>query len=486
MGSADSRSASFTSFGILTALLFVNWLFAIARFQPNVIVMDQWDFFFHLFHGGGWWDRFVHQHGPVREGLGLVISGWVLEATDWDVRYDSVWGATSLLLATVFALRLKWKTTGALGLRDAWIPLLFLSLAQYETVLAVPQAAHSVVPLALTMLAANLWLSTRALVRYLGAAALAAILTFTGFGLFASAVVGALLAIHAVRRARARDYPGMALAAVGFGVVVTSWVRFSQGYLFQPAVDGFRFPWTPWTEYVRFVLVMLTLPLSGMGAGSRAYVSGTMLALVVAVATIRIAWTWVARRPSLNDDVLVLLMGSALLFSAATAVGRVPLGVAAATAPRYLSLMLPLWLAVYLTAAQSRRAAAGFAAAACVWLLALWPYASMVDRPLTEWPGTLGVTDAQVEAMETHGLNKAEWARVYLETGRWDSAQASVRVPIYPNPPATRLDEKLGLLRRRRLSFFAGQPERGDYLPWLAGETRVTRRCSDSSLPGCH
>jgi hypothetical protein len=181
----------------------------------------------------------------------------------------------------------------------------------------------------------------------------------------------------------------------------------------------------------------------------------------------------------------VLLMGSALLFTAATAVGRVPLGVAAATAPRYLSLMLPMWLAVYLAAVLSKRAPVGFAAGACVWLLSLWPYASMRDRPLAEWPGTLGVTTAQLEAIRSHGLNKAAWARVYLETGSWETAQASVPVPVYPNPPATLLEEKLGFLRERRLSFFAGQPERGDYLPWLADATQVTRRCSDSSRPGC-
>ena len=485
MGSANHRSTSFAFIGILTALLFLNWLVAIARFQPNVLFMDQWDFFFHLFYEGGWWDRFVHQHGPVREGLGLVISGWILEATDWDVRFDSVFGATSLLLSTLLALRLKWKMTGSVEVRDAWIPLLFLSLAHYETVLSVPQAAHSAVPLALTLLAANIWLGARPPVRYVGCSVLAAILTFTGFGLFASAVIGALLTMHAVRLASERDYPGMTFATVGLAVVIASWVRFSQGYMFQPAVDGFRFPWTPWTDYLRFIVVMLTLPLSGMGTGPRAYVCGTILALLVLAATSRIASTWSVRRLSLQADVLVLLMGSALIFTAATAVGRVPLGIAAATAPRYLSLMLPAWLAVYLTALSSRRVGIGIVASACVWLLAVWPYAWMRDRPLADWPGTFGVTNAHVDTIRMHGLDKAEWARVYLETGSVDTAQAAVQVPVYPNPPATHLDKKLGLLRGRGLSFFAGQPQRRDYLPWLADATQVNPRCSGSSHRGC-
>ena len=143
----------------LCALLYANWILAIARFQPNVMFMDQWDYFLPLFNGQGWWARFTVQQGPVREGLGFVVTGWILEATAWDVRYDSLWVATALLLATGLALRLKWKLTGAIGLRDACIPVILLSLRQFETILSVPQASHSVVPLVLILLTANVWLS---------------------------------------------------------------------------------------------------------------------------------------------------------------------------------------------------------------------------------------------------------------------------------------------------------------------------------------
>src|SRR5512134_3182371 len=102
-------NAPFLLIAALCAILYANWIVAIARFQPNVLFMDQWDFFYPLFYGGGWWDRFIHQHGPVREGLGFVISGWILEAANLDVRYDSVWIATLLLGATALALRLKSK-----------------------------------------------------------------------------------------------------------------------------------------------------------------------------------------------------------------------------------------------------------------------------------------------------------------------------------------------------------------------------------------
>jgi hypothetical protein len=460
----------------LCAILSANWIFAIARFQPNVMFMDQWDFFHALFYDGGWWDRFIHQHGPVREGLGLVVSGWILEATNLDVRYDSIWIATPLLAATVLALRLKSKIVGPLGLLDVWIPLLFLSLGQFETVVSTPSASHSVLPFALILLAANVWLSPRPAIRYLVTAAIGFALTFTGFGLFGGAVIVVLLAAALVRHARRREQRRAWFAAAGLAVTVVGWVLFSNQYVFQPAVEGFRFPWTPATDYLRFIALMLNLPTSHTGASGPHYRMGGVLAVVMAVAAARIAWVWIRRRRSSNDDVLVLLMASSLLFIAMTAVGRVPLGVTGGESSRYLSLMFPGWLAVYLAARSSRLPR--LVATLCVWLLALAPYPEMVRRPLSEWPGTFGLPDEPLGVMKSYGTGKAAWADVYLATGSWEAAHAAVLQPIYPRPEQTRFDDKLRILRERNRSFFLGDPARRDYLPWLAGD--------DFSCPAFH
>ncbi len=452
----------------LCAVLYANWIFAIALFQPNVMFMDQWDFFYPLLYDQGWWARFVYQHGPVREGIGFVISGWILEATNLDVRYDSVWIATLLLAATALALRLKSKVSGPLGIRDAWIPLLFLSLGQFETVVLTPNASHSILPLALILLAANVWLSPRPSIRYPVAAAIAVALTFTGFGLFAGGIITVLLAAGAVQHVWRREYRTTWLAAACLAVTVAGWILFSTQYTFQPAVEGFRFPWTPWTDYVRFVALMLNLPTWHLGASGPHYRMGGVLAFVVVAATLRIAWAWVKHRPSLKGDVLVLLMGSGLLFIVMTAVGRIPLGVTGGEASRYLSLMLPAWLAVSLVAESSRLARP--IALVGVWLLAAAPYVEMTRRPLTEWPGTFGLPDGPLEVMKGFGIGKAAWVDVYFATGTWEAAHAAVLYPIYPKPQETRFDEKLRILRERRLSFFSGDPSRREYLPWLADD----------------
>ena len=444
--------------------------------------MDQWDYLNPLFNSDGWTARALQQQGPVREGLGLVITGLILNATAWDVRYDSLWGATILLFATLLALRLKKKITGTLGYADLWIPLLFLSLGQFETVVSVPNASHSVLPLALILLTANVWLSEYPASRYLSAGALGIALTFTGFGLFAGAIIAVLLAVRLVRHALQREYGHAWIAAIGLAAVCGGWLRFLIGYTFQPAVEGFRFPWTPWTDYVRFVVLMLNLPTAHIGMSSRYYLRGSVLAIIVAAAAFHIVWTWVKRRPSLADDVQMLLMGSGVLYIVTTAVGRIPLGVAAGTASRYLSLMLPVWLAVYLTAATSYRRLLPVVAL-LIAVIAVMPYSTMHKRPIAEWAGTLGTMDWQHDVMVFFGVNKVVWADNYIAKGSWEAAQAAVLQVIHPNPAASRFDDKLRFLREHRLSFFKS-PARRDYLPWLADD-RFTCPTSGSNPHGC-
>jgi hypothetical protein len=214
---------------------------------------------------------------------------------------------------------------------------------------------------------------------------------------------------------------------------------------------------------------MLNLPTGEVGARTPHYLLGGLLAFVVVSAAVAIAWVWVKRPASARDDVLVFLMGAGVLFVATTAVGRVPLGVLGGTAPRYLTLMFPMWFAVYLAAGSFRTVMP--MATACVWLLAVGPYAEMPPRPLAEWPGTFGLTNDGLDEVRIYGTSKAAWAEVYLATGSLEAAQAAVPRPVHPDPTATRLDDKLHFLRERKLSFFSGEPNRRDYLPWLADET---------------
>jgi len=455
---------------VLCVILYVNWVFMVARFQTNVMFWDQWQFYLPLFQEQGWWARAMQQNGPHREGLGFVVSGWILGATQWDVRYDSVWTASVLLLAAGLAVRLKWKMTGAISFLDAWIPLMCLTPGQFETILAVPHVSHSVLPFALMLLAANVWLSSSPALQYLGTAAIAVVLTFTGFGLFAAGVIAILLVASAGGHALVGDRRRVCLAAAGTALCAAGWALFMQDYVFQPSVENFRFPWTPWTDYARFIALMLNLSTGEIGQWLPPYLLGGMLTLIVISSAVSILWLWLKNRRSPRHDVLVLLMGSGLIFVAVTAIGRVSLGPVAGTAPRYLSLLIPMWLAIHLAAAISARRPMAVAATVCVWVLAASSYVTVFGRSPVEWPGTIGLTRADLNSVLHYGTNKAAWVEVYVATGRWEAAQTALRDFLHPNPIGSNFDDKFRFLRERKLSFFAGEPERGDYMPWLADE----------------
>jgi hypothetical protein len=166
---------------------------------------------------------------------------------------------------------------------------------------------------------------------------------------------------------------------------------------------------------------MLNLPTWHTGASGLHYRMGGVLAFVVTIAAVRIVWVWSRRRPSLHDDLRVLLIGSSLKFIVMTAIGRVSLG-----------------------------------------------------AMLTEWPGTVGLPDGPLRVMKGYGTSKAAWADVYLATGSLETAQAAVLQPIYPKPDERRFNDKLRILHERTLSFFAGGAGRHDYLPWLAEVFRLS------------
>ena len=119
---------------------------------------------------------------------------------------------------------------------------------------------------------------------------------------------------------------------------------------------------------------------------------------------------------------------------------------------------------------MSGRRKVELAATIGVAILTASSYVAILERPLKEWPGTVGLTRAALGSVLHYGTNKAAWADVYIATGSWETAQTELKGFLHPNPAVSNFDDKLRFLRERKLSFFAGDPGRGDYLPWLADE----------------
>ena len=74
----------YTAFGCYTVLSCAS------RYSVNLLYSDQWDYYGPLFRGEGIVKQFTYLHPPHRQGLGLVLIGWLAPLTHWNTRADAM------------------------------------------------------------------------------------------------------------------------------------------------------------------------------------------------------------------------------------------------------------------------------------------------------------------------------------------------------------------------------------------------------------
>ena len=164
------------------------------HYSVNILFWDQWDFYTPLFQNASFWRIFTWQHGPHREGIGLVLDKFVLEATRWSSRAEALFIVVVLFAAAAVALRLKQTLFGTFECSDIVVSgLLFLTFAQMEAVVGAANPSYSAVPLLLIALYCLAWLLPKAAPRYASVVGLNFLLIYAGFGFFTGIVTIAVL-----------------------------------------------------------------------------------------------------------------------------------------------------------------------------------------------------------------------------------------------------------------------------------------------------
>jgi hypothetical protein len=433
--------------GLLTlALADLRIRFAYAN-TPNVLFWDQWDIYHPLFRGDGWWGIFAHQHGPHRQGLGGLANAWLAQATGWDARGDAVLTVVATAAATAAALALAVRCGARSGFWLLTVPCAFLTVRQFESWIGPANPAHGAFPLLLTMLYGLTWFLPARGARLALQAALVFLLAFTGFGLFAAAIGTALCGWEcwqARREPRTLVAPALALLAMA-----GAWALFLHGYQHQPAAPNFQFPHErPW-EYLAFAALMLASYAGVTGPPPLALaVGGALLAALTALTAVQ-AWRALRAGPATVPaaTVLAVLAGAVVLYCLNTAVGRVGLGWREAPyAPRYVTLVLPGILALFVAVERLRPGLARHAGWALLAVHAGWAGLAM---------------DADTRhAADWYRRGREHWRAVYLATGSQAKADAATSpdqgFTIYPADLGPRLEH----LRRHRLNLFKPEVRR--------------------------
>ena len=411
------------------------------RHSVNFLFWDQWDFYTPLFNHASLWQIFVWQHGPHREGIGLVLDKFLLDWTRWSTRGESLLIVAAILCAAVVAVRLKVRIFGRLDYTDFFIPCLFLTLAQIDQLIGVPNPSYSAFPELLIMLYCLAWTMRHELARYSTIIVLHFLLLYTGFGFFMGIVTLLLLALD-IRRIRRVPPRAAAVPAAAFGLAFLSFASFFYHYRWMPAVSCFVFPDPHPLNYPWFISLELSLFVGIRRSLVLASVLGAGLMLVMVTLLLwHAVRLWRAKYWTDLDVTIVALLGYTLLFGLNAAIGRVCLGMpAAGQSSRYMGLLVPAFLAMYLHL-LSWRDATKKAVALTVFALIVLPNTLKMHRDPTEENG------------------KRAWRACYLKLEDIDSCDRATGYPTHWDPAATHLKEKLDYLKRNRLNLFAGLPQ---------------------------
>jgi hypothetical protein len=418
------------------AVLAYRFYWIVSRYAVNLFFFDEWDVYDGLFRGWPWWQIFLQEHGPHRQGLGVTLVSWLLQARRWDSRWQAYVIAAALVLATILAIRLKQRTFGALQLFDVVIPVMFLGVGQWEVLLSAPGPSAQAFPLLLLMAYCLAWLQQRYWLRYSSVTMLNFLLIFTGYGIFATVLNLALLGLECWRERRSRQRlvgPVLALAASA-----ASLAAFFHGYVFAPAVSCYEFPYRDPAAYPLFMALMFAKYLGlkhGMVVPAvLGLVTLLLLLCVLAASSVQLLST---RTP--DSRVTVILTGYTFLYASAAAVGRVCLGMEAAGASRNLTLLIPGFLGLYFYL-LSRGHGYKRNLMMVALLVAILP--SCIQRNHKE--------------IEGFSAMKRAWKSCYLAHENIEYCDGFSHLhQLYRPSDSNRLRKKLDFLQRNRLNLYA-------------------------------
>ena len=133
MNHGRSRIGPAIAIALFAAVLGTRFFLIIRKYSVNIFFFDQWDYLIPFFqHKATVLNLFLWEHGPHREGIGLLPDKFLYPLTHWDARVDSYLIGGAIFIAMLLALRLKYRLFGSLSYSDVAIPVIFLTMEQHE------------------------------------------------------------------------------------------------------------------------------------------------------------------------------------------------------------------------------------------------------------------------------------------------------------------------------------------------------------------
>ena len=427
--------------GTISLILAIRMFNFISKFAVNIFYSDQWDFYTPFFGDYNIWQVFTWQHGPHRQGIGLLITGIIASLTGWDSRYDSYAILVFIIFAFISAMYLKKKLFGYFEIYDIIIPLLFFTLFQHEGIVVVPNLSYAALPLFMIMLYCIGLFFNNEYLRYSTILGLNFLLIYTGFGFFAGILTIILLITDVYQNINNKNKSYFAV--VSLFIAIISLMSFFISYKFDPAIPNFGISVQYIMQYPLFAGMMLAtffgFHISIFGA--LVHLVGVPL-LITLIAVCVVNCRKLFSQGVYSDKtslIVVLLVGFSLLFCLNAAIGRTPLGLEAAQANRYLTLLIPAFLGLYFYLLTLRKTKF------VRFVLSIYLVASLSGSLPIDRINNLG---------RDHYVDKMKWKSCYLNYEDVDKCNQLVANRVFSGHDPGDLSVKLHYLKNHRLNLF--------------------------------
>jgi hypothetical protein len=343
---------------ILLAILIVAFLatsirlfFLIKTYAVNIFFVDEWDIYNPLFNHSGLWQIFDMQYGPHRQGFGGIIIWLISGFTHWSAKGDAYATFGLVLFASIAALALKKIIFRKWAVSDIVIPIIFLTVSQFETFVITPNEAHSAFPLLGILLFGLSWLIPNRVARYIFVLLTNFVTMFTGFGVFIGFITPILLLLDLIQAIKSKNKRWLMDGSIAFIVSIIIVTVFFYNYFFAPAVSCFKITPNFIIKYPAFMAVILSRFLSVNYSTSK-WLSlglGMILLIPLLITFIYHGYKLLIKSSFTSLNYIVFAFsGFSLLFLFNAAVGRMCLSMSAAYASRYVTLTIPGLFAIYL------------------------------------------------------------------------------------------------------------------------------------------
>ena len=429
---------------ILSSLFYfsLRLLTFIQENSVNVLFWDQWDYYLPLFNKKGIIDIFLWQHGPHRQGLAFVIESIIANLTRWNTSVISMASGVYLIAAAIVALLLKKRLFGSFHYADIVIPILVLTLSQYSNLIGDPNAAYGAFPLLLIFLYVYSWTISNKILRYSLVLLFNFFLIYSGFGIIAGIITITILLLDVYQNRRFKQ-KGLALPIVSFSISVISLGSFFVDYRFYAAIDCFSFPHKPLWDYLFYIVLMFANFIGLKGFTATSLIGGFFIVLTLFFILIKNI------RQILNKGIfdeklslaIVVFISYSFFFAAAAAVGRVCSGVELAQRSRYMTYLIPAFLALYFQILKLGRTKIGVIGLSLFIVMIIFTEFQVLSK------NEVDISD--------NVLGKKYWKSCYLQYEDVAYCNKKANFEIFPRPDEIKY--RLEYLKEEKLNLFSGQ-----------------------------